>query len=193
MENITIWFSQLDGIMQVFWGCAIASSTVFVIQMLLLLLGMDSSDVDVDFDGPDTMDLGGGISLFTVKNFVNFFVGFGWAGISFRSVIPNNFLLVLAAVAVGSLFVAIFVLILRQLLKLESNGAFKAEECAGKIADVYLRIPAGGKGEGKIQISVNGSVYELPAYTEGDEISTGSKVRVMEVVGNGLMRVEPLK
>lgn len=193
MESLTLWFSQLDGIMQMFWGCAIASSVVFVIQAVLTLIGMDSTDIDVDFDGPDTMDLGGGLSLFTVKNFVNFFLGFGWAGVSFRSLIDSDFLLTLAAVGVGSLFVLVFVLLMKQLLKLETNGAFKPEYCVGKIADVYLRIPAGGAGEGKVQVSVNGSVYELSAYTEGEEIPTGFKVRVVEAPESGALKVERLK
>ena len=57
---------MLPALEQVFWVCAMISSFFFVIQLLLTLIGMDSSDVSVDFDGPDTMDLGGGVSLFTV-------------------------------------------------------------------------------------------------------------------------------
>ena len=70
-------YQSMDTWMQVFWGCAIVGSIIFIIQMVLTLIGMDSSDMDVDFDGGDTMDLGGGISLFSIKNFVNFIVGFG--------------------------------------------------------------------------------------------------------------------
>lgn len=190
MENFGIWYAQLDGIMQMFWGCALVASAIFAVQALLTLLGMDSSDMDVDFDGANTMDLGGGISLFTVKNFVNFFLGFGWAGVSFRSVIASDALLVLAAMVVGCAFVAVFVFILKQTRKLEANGAFRVQDCAGKVADVYLRIPAAGAGEGKVQISLNGSVHELPACTAGDEIPTGRKVRVVEVTDGGLLKVE---
>lgn len=190
METLSLWFSQLDGVMQVFWGCALVSSAIFVIQTVLTLIGMDSSDMDVDFDGANTMDLGGGISLFTIKNFINFFVGFGWAGISFRPLISNTFLLVLAAVAVGCLFVVMFLFILKQTGKLEANGAFKMTDCVGKVADVYLRIPAHGAGAGKVQISINGSVQEIQAYTEGGEIPTGSKVRVVEVAGGSTLKVE---
>ena len=69
-------FQSMDTWMQVFWGCAVIGSIIFIVQMVLTLVGMDSSDMDVDFDGADTMDLGGGISLFSIKNFVNFIVGF---------------------------------------------------------------------------------------------------------------------
>ena len=79
-SSMTLWenFQSMDSWMQVFWGCAIVGSAIFVVQMVLTLIGMDSSDMDVDFDGGDTMDLGGGISLFSIKNFVNFIVDFGW-------------------------------------------------------------------------------------------------------------------
>ena len=77
-------FQEMDTWMQVFWGCAIVGSIIFIIQMVLTLIGMDSSDMDVDFDGGDTMDLGGGISLFSIKNFVNFIVGFGCKKIDVR-------------------------------------------------------------------------------------------------------------
>ena len=108
MDNLISWYTELPVLLQVFWGCAILSSLVFVVQMILTLVGMDSSDVDVDFDGSDTMDLGGGLSLFTIKNFVGFLVGFGWAGVSFYGMIANRLLLVLAAFAVGCLFVFCF-------------------------------------------------------------------------------------
>ena len=90
-SSLTWWasFQDMDIWMQVFWGCAVVGSLIFIVQMVLTLVGMDSSDMDVDFDGGDTMDLGGGISLFSIKNFVNFLVGFGWGGVCFSEVIDN--------------------------------------------------------------------------------------------------------
>ena len=60
VDNFYNWFMMLPSLEQVFWVCAMISSFFFVIQLLLTLIGMDSSDVCVDFAGPDTMDLGGG-------------------------------------------------------------------------------------------------------------------------------------
>lgn len=185
------WFSGLQAIDQLFWGCALISSLLFLVQFILTLIGMDSSDVDVDFDGADTLDLGGGLSLFSIRNLVNFFMGFGWAGISFRPLIPNTVLLCAVSVIFGVCFVLMFFFVLRKTKRLEANGAFRIADCAGKTADVYLRIPGGRTGTGKVQISINGSVHEIDAVTDAAEmIPTGSKVRVAEVIGNNLLLVD---
>ncbi|MCM1312745.1 MAG: serine protease [Bacteroides sp.] len=192
METFSVWFGGLETMQQVFWVCALAGSAVFVIQLLLTLFGMDSSDIDIDFDAGDTLDLGGGLSLFSIRNLVNFFVGFGWAGVCLHSLISNALLLTLAATAVGLCFVWMFFFIYRQTRKLEANGAFRIEYCKGKVADVYLRIPENRSGRGKVQISVNGSVHELDAMTEGESVTTGSKVRVIDIVGGEMLVVEKI-
>lgn len=183
-------FQELDTWMQVFWVCAVVGTLIFVIQMVLTLVGMDSSDMDVDFDGGDTMDLGGGISLFSIKNFVNFIVGFGWAGVCLNGVIEQKWLLSLVAVLVGVAFVVMFFLIKRQTKKLEHNGAFQIEDCVGKTVDVYLRIPASKSGKGKVQVSLNGSVQEIGAMTEGESIASGQKVSVVSVIDRSTLLVK---
>lgn len=183
------WYSQLNPTMQVFWGCAIVGSVIFLVQAILTLLGMDSDldmDTDVDFSGGDTMDLGGGLSLFSIRNLVNFIVGFGWGGVCFSTVFGNKLVLAIISVLVGCVFVWIYFIIRKQTKKLESNGAFNINLCVGKVADVYLRIPAENKGLGKVQISVNGSIHEINAMTDGPELPSGSKVTVLEVVDNYL-------
>ena len=183
-------FQSMDTWMQVFWGCAVIGSIIFIVQMVLTLVGMDSSDMDVDFDGADTMDLGGGISLFSIKNFVNFIVGFGWGGVCFAGVIENKWLLTLVAVLVGVAFVLMFFFIKKQTKKLEHNGAFQIKDCVGKTVDVYLRIPANKGGKGKVQVSLNGSVQEFEAMTEGNSIASGQKVQVLSVVDGSTVLVK---
>ena len=180
----------MDSLQQVFWVCALLASAVFVVQLILTLMGMDHSDVDVDFDGSGTMDFGDGLSLFTTKNLVGFFMGFGWAGVCFAGNITNRFLLTLVAVLAGCLFVGMFVLIYKQTRKLDRNGAFSIQECLDKTASVYIRIPEGGMGKGKVQISIHGSVYELDALTDGDMIPSGQHVRIIGIVDSETVKVE---
>ena len=198
-ETFTTWFTALDGMQQMFWGCALVASTVFLVQMVLTMLGMDGHDVDVDFDtadfgdmDSDTMDMGGAVSLFSIRNMVNFFVGFGWAGISFHRLIPSPLLLVLVSVAVGCLFVWVFFLIKKQMKRFEANGAFDIKNCQGRTANVYLRIPGENAGKGKVQISVNGAFHEVDALTDGEAIAPGQKVRVVEIIDGETLRVSPL-
>ena len=189
MGELFAQYGAMPLLLQIFWGCAVVASLIFLVQMVLTLIGMDSSDMDVDFDGANTMDLGGGLNLFTIKNFIGFLVGFGWAGVCFYNSITSSVLLILVAVIVGLLFVGIFVVIYKQTKKLEHNGAFQIDEVKGTTVSVYLRIPAQGSGKGKVQVSQNGSVHELDALTDGEEIPSGAKVKVVEIVDNETVKV----
>lgn len=189
MEELINAFNALEPLQKIFWGCAGIASTLFLVQFVLTLFGMDHTDVDVDFDGSNTMDLGNGINIFSMKNLVNFILGFGWAGVCLKDTISSPFLLVLVSFLVGVAFVAMFVFIYMKTRKLETNGAFRIGDCLGRTAQVYLRIPAGGEGKGKIQISLNGSVQEFDAITEEDEIPSGITVKIIEVMEGEILKV----
>lgn len=177
----------MPAMLQVFWSCALISSAFFLLQTVLMLVGMDSGDLDVD---ADTLDLGGGLSLFSIKNLVNFFLGFGWAGVSLYDKVSSPVWLPALAVLVGLLFVVLFLFIAKKMMKLETNGAFRINDCRGLLADVYLRIPAHRRGVGKVQVSVQGSVHELDAMTEGEAIPTGAKVHICEIVDGKILLVQ---
>ncbi len=218
-SSLATWFSSLDTTMQLFWACALAASVVFIIQNVLMLMGIGGMDSDVDADVSTDFDVhtdvnGDGLgdtdissghtghegtlgyagifSLFTLRNFINFFLGFGWGGISLASSVENKGLLVFFSFLIGVLFVVVFALMLRAMLHLERNGSFQIKDCVGETANVYLRIPGEHKAAGKIQISINGSVHELNAFTDGDFLPTGTRVRVVSVIDSGSLLVEKL-
>ena len=194
MNDLLTWFQGLEPAAQVFWGCAIVSSAIFLIQAILTMIGMDHDmDFEVgDFDG-DTMDTGGAVSLFSIRSLVNFFVGFGWAGVSFYNDISSKAVLYFIAICVGCLFSYATIFLIKKMKKLEHNGAYKIADCVGKSCDVYLRIPAAGEGKGKVQISLNGSIHEFDAVSTGEAIATGKRVKVIAVEGNVLEVDEELK
>jgi hypothetical protein len=161
-----------------------------VIQFILSLCGMGDVDMDVDMSAGDGLDAATGMDLFSIKNVVIFFVGFGWAGISFREIIPQDGLLILAALACGCFFVASFIMIFKQLMKFEGNGAVNMSEAVGKKAEVYLRIPAKRNGKGKVQVSLNGVAREYDAVTNDDEmIPSGKIVDIIGSTGGGALLV----
>lgn len=194
MNELIQTFQSLTPSLQLFWGCAIVTSVIFLVQAVLTMIGTDMMDTDLDLDfsadaDGDTMDVGGGLSLFSFRNIVNFFLGFGWAGVCLHGVITSKVLLYLAAVVVGCIFVWIFFVLKRQTKKLESDGTVRLSMAVGKQADVYLRIPAACSAKGKIQISINGSIREYDAVTDGDAIPTGQKVVVRELVDDYTVKV----
>ncbi len=219
ITSLSHWFTSLDSTMQIFWACSIAASVVFVIQNALMLMGLGDMDSDVDADVSTDFDVhtdfdadghgdtdistghtghegtlgsAGIFSLFTLRNFINFFLGFGWGGVSLAPVVQNRALLVFLSVLSGLLFVAVFVVMFRFILRLERNGSFRIQDCVGQTASVYLRIPANHSAAGKVQVSVNGSVHEINAFTDGDFLPTGSRVRIVSVIDSGSLLVEKL-
>jgi hypothetical protein len=194
MTFFSDWFNQLDPTLRIFWGIAIFSSIVVIIQMTMSFAGMgdiDSGDADVDFStDTDSLDDAGSMHLLSIRNIFYFLLGFGWAGISLWNTIPDTIVLTAAAVLVGCLFVAVFIFLFRQMMKLQSNGAFNVNDAVGKLCDVYLRIPGQNQGQGKVQISFNGSVQELDARTQGQPLPSGTKVRVLRVIDKKVLEVE---
>lgn len=185
------WFNSLEPMLKVYWGMAIVASIIFAIQTLISLVGgdvFDNTDFDVDSGHGDM-----GVShFFSVRNLVNFLLGAGWGGVCFYSTITSKTLLMLVAVACGVVFVLLFFLLLRILLKLSKDNTFQLVETLDKNASVYLTIPENRLGKGKIQISVRGSFHEIDAVTEGGKIHTGDNVRVTQIIDNQTVVVEKI-
>lgn len=186
------WFSNLEPGIKIYWIIALVSSVVFLIQTIVSFIGIGDFDTDLDVGGGDGMDSSGFSDLLSMRNAINFLLGLGWGGVCFYDVIPNGFLLAIVAILCGLAFVAIFVYVFKKMMKLESNGAFDINTAMGQTCDVYLRIPANRTGAGKVQISFNGSVQELDAVTDGDMIPSGTKVTIVEILNNKILRVEKL-
>ena len=181
------WFNSLEPTLKIYWGIAIVASVIFAIQTIISLFGGDVfDDIDFDTDG----DAGGVSHFFSVRNLVNFLLGAGWGGVCFYSTISSKALLAVIAVLFGIIFVLIFFGLVKILLKLSKDNTFRLAETLDKTADVYLPIPANKSGKGKIQISVRGSFHEIDAITAGEKITTGAKVRVVEIIDNQAVLVE---
>lgn len=188
-------FNSLDAAQKVFWIIAGSASLVFLIQTIMTFIGL-GGDTDVDA-GPMDADMGdmvedGGLNgVFSFRNLINFLLGYGWTGVLMYDTVSPMWLLQFVAIGVGLLFVLAFVFMFRQVMKLAHDGSFHMDEAIGLNADVYLRIPAARSGRGEVQVSVKGSVHEIDAITDRKEmIPTGSQVRIVEVLGNDLLRVE---
>ncbi len=187
-------FNSLEPLQKFFWVIALCASLVFLIQTIMTFVGL-GTDADVDagpMDGSiDSMEDGSLSGVFSFRNLINFLLGYGWAGALLFSSIEKKWLLQVVAIAVGLVFVLAFVFMFRQVMKLSHDGSFKLQEAVGLKADVYLRIPAGRSGRGKVQVSVKGSVHEVDAVTDSDaEIATGGHVEILAVLGDDLLLVK---
>lgn len=184
------FFTELEPLLRTFWYIAIPASVIFIIQTIMTFVGADASDgtaadFNGDFDGTDAP-----FQLFSFRNLINFLLGFGWSGISLYGVIKSPVLLIIVSLIIGCAFVYMFFLVISQLMKLSENDTFKLANTLNKTAEVYLTIPANRTGKGKILVSVNGSVHELEAITEGEKINSGAMVRVAKIENENTLVVE---
>ncbi len=198
---ITSWWISLSLAMKILWGVTLAASLIFIIQSVMTFLGADSGDggIDADFDGGFDSEVAdaaveGGTNLYTFRNFVNFTLGFGWSAILLQEKITSIPLLLIVSAVIGVALVAAVMYLFKWLSSMQQSGNINLYKTAvGCSGTVYIPIPGERKGEGKVQISINGSVREYNALTDGDALKTTTPIRVVEVLGPGTLLVEPLE
>lgn len=199
---IAEWWTSLSVLLKILWGITLASSLVFIIETIMTFIGADAGDtgldgVDTDFDGPDNamdgVDGTSGMNLYTFRNFVNFFLGFGWTSVLLYEQIASKALLFALAFLVGVVLVAIVMYLFKWLSTMQQSGNINvwksAVGCHGK---VYLTIPGERAGVGKVQITINNAVREYDALTDGETLRTGAAVKVVEVIDASTLLVEEM-
>jgi hypothetical protein len=174
--------NQLEPLLRTFWYVAIPSSLIFLVQTIMTFAGGHHGDgFDGSFDHHDGGHDGDGFQIFSFRNLINFLLGFSWTGISLYATIGNHIALTALAVLVGVGFVWMFFFMIKQLQRLSEDNSFKLESTIGKEVEVYLKIPAKRQGRGKVLVSVKGATHELEAMTDGEEIPSGGKGKVVAI------------
>lgn len=176
---------------KILWGTAIGSSFVFVIQSIMTFTGMDSHDgTGAEFHGHEGDS--SPFQLFSFRNFINFLLGFSWAGISLSNFVESKALIAFLATLGGLLLVAAVMLIFYYMSRLGESGNISTAEAVGKTGVVYVPIMGNRARTGKIQLALRGALREFDALTEGDTLKTGEPVRVQSVIEGNLLLVKKI-
>lgn len=198
------WWNGIPSFEKVFWYFAIPFSVVFIIQLILTFMGMnDDTDVgddhsmfdhsdahDLDLDSGESLDGMSSFHFFTVRNFIIFFTVFGWTGIVGANSNLSNTVTIILSILLGLIVMAIVSGIFYLTNKLVENGTMSLANAMHCIGEVYITIPANGNGVGKVSITLQGSLREIEAMTEGDEIKSGELIEVIGAVNNQVLVVE---
>ena len=192
------WWNALASIEQVFWGIAIIFSILFIIQFVLSLIGLDfDHDVDldthVDVTHVDSFQVDSDFTLLSVRSIIAFFTFFGWTGILVLNAGGTLFATLGFSTLSGLASMFIVGYMMYAFSKLEQQGNMDINEALYNTGEVYLPIPSNKNGQGKIHINIQGSIREMDAVTKGSLLPTGSKVRVIDIMNNELLVVEPLE
>lgn len=200
-----------------FLFCAVIAGAIFVLQFALVLIGFGGEGADFDVDMPDAGDvdfdigdvgesgfdtdgdgvhdhgstfLFGVISLRTVVAAVTFF---GLAGMASMSADQGPYVALPIALIAGASAMFVVHFLMRSLSKLSQDGKLRIRNAVGKTATVYIPIAAHNASPGKIQVRLQGRLVEVIAMNgTPDTLATGTNVRVVGVVSNSVVQVEPI-
>ena len=175
------WYKTLSVLEQVYFWLGIVATVFLIIQIIMLCFTSLGGDVDIDGDGDIDVDTDSGVSIFTVKSITAFFAVGCWAGLLTCALCADNlqWVSVISAIVGGAAAMAVVVLLMRAMLKLQSNGAFQPEKLVGKSATVYVSIPAERSGRGKITLTAQGKFMELDAMTDGARLTVDEAVEII--------------
>ncbi len=158
---------------------------------------MPGGDADLDFDvggsgvghHVDSSWLFGVISVRTVVAALAFF---GLAGLAAQQAEASKLTTLVVAVASGVVAMYVVYWVMRGLASMKSDGTARIQRAVGKHATVYVPIPGGESGAGKIQMSLQNRTMEYLAMTSGEKLSSGTKVVVVGLITPTTLEVQPV-
>ena len=117
-------------------------------------------------------------------------MGFGWLGLAgLKGGTEWGPLMInIVAVAGGAGMVWVLAMLLRGVASLQSSGNVSIQSAAGHEGDVYLTVPgAGGRGQVRVTVENRQRIYN--AVTTGEDLPTGTRVRVVKVNDDNTLTV----
>lgn len=177
---------------KVYWAMAIPFSFGLLIILVTTFIGgdVDGGGVDAEIEA----DHGAGVQFFTLKNLIGFFTIMGWTGIACINLGLGGAATVLISLGAGLAMMTAMAYLFFGMSRMVQDGTLKMERAIGRTGSVYMPIPAQRNGMGKVQITVQGSLRELDALTDHtSDITTGTMVRVSELIDGHMLLVAPLQ
>ncbi len=189
------WWSSIPAFEKLFWYFALPFTLIFLVQLILTMIGIDWHDGS-SFEVHDGVDIGhdadfiSGFRLFTLRNFIIFFTGFGWAGIFAVHAGLGPILTIIIAFITGLFLMFAVAGMFYLITKLNESGTISLSNAVNATGRVYLPIPSRRSGTGQVQITVQGSMREIEAITDEDNLPTGTPVQVTQVINNEILLVK---
>ena len=167
--------------------CAVAGGAVLLLQIVLTLIGIEGHAIGLHAD----IDTGEALNLLSVRALAAGVAFFGLAGLAVRSAGMGWWAAMPAAVLTGigaSLGVAV---LMRGMLRLQSDGTVSLDRAIGQSGTVYLQIPGGRAGTGKIHLALQGRTVECQAVSAHEFLPTGTRVVVIDTIDSDTVEVAP--
>lgn len=180
------WWKALESSSQAFLSMAIVSSLLLVMLIAIHLMGLEQeaeSDIKTQSDRKR--------QLFDARMILVFFTLFSWMIVIFTFVqlsIP-------AALLIATLVASAISFSSRYLIKrwLTQNEKMGMADLLQQTGEVLQSIPPHRNGFGKVYLSLPEAPFQIEAITAGQELRPGAHVRVIDVIDDRIILVEPIE
>lgn len=187
--DLAIWWQALSGAEQWFWAIGLISNALFAVYLIMQFAGGHDTDVH---DG-DVPDLDAGFTILSLRSLLAFGMFMGYTGVVALRLGGGWLTALIAGVTAGVLAAWLAWRLLRIILRLQSSGTLNMQNAIGQTGEVYLAIPAGMHGAGKVMVEVQGALREMDAVSEEASIPNGQPVLVVGLTDEGALIVQPFK
>jgi membrane protein implicated in regulation of membrane protease activity len=130
-------------------------------------------------------------SFISLRSVVAGLTFFGLAGLASReSGLSTEWTMAIALLSGLAAMYAV-TMIMKAFGKLAHDGTVRIQNALGKRGTVYIPIPGGKAGAGKVQLKVQNRVVEYAAVTsEPDKLPTGTQVEVVDITNSNVLEVK---
>lgn len=175
-----------------FLTCAVVGAVILCAQLVLGIVGGDHDgaihDGGVHNDAPAA-----GLQLFSARALSAAVAFFGIGALAASSLHWPSPLAVLAGAALGGAAMFGVAYMMRTMLRFEHDGSIRIYRAIGEAATVYVPVPAGMSGAGKVSLTLQGRTVEYQAMTsEGHHLPTGTSVVIVDVRNDDTVEVATL-
>ena len=195
LDFVNAWWDALSATLKIFYGIAIGAGVVLGLQMITAFLFGGSGAEAGDFSGAGGLDHHEpGVGVLSLRSITAFFTGFGWTAIGFlRMGLTLPVVLLFAGLTgLGMMFLIYYMM--KNLMRLSASGTLDYANAVGQPGTVYVTIPPAKGPGGQVETMIQGRLVTAEAMQRGIEpLKPGTKVQVIEKVGNSTLIVEPVE
>jgi hypothetical protein len=174
-----------------FLFCAVGGGTLILCQLVAGLVGL-GADHDTDHDHDTDQDHAGNwfVGMLSVRTISAAFLFFGLGGLTARHYGAEELAAFGIALGAGAAALYAVAMMMRSVAGLKHDGTARVERAVGHTGTVYLRVPGAKAGPGKVHLMLQNRTVEYQAVTGGNELPTGTPVRIVAIVNSDTVEVE---
>tara|TARA_B100000700_G_C14988664_1_gene830156 strand:- start:792 stop:1397 length:606 start_codon:yes stop_codon:yes gene_type:complete len=186
-----IGLGDVTGLDLIFGITALVGTVLFLIWFVLMMLGGVMGDVGEAIFGADIgMDADLSFKALTFQGIAAFMMMFGLVGLWVSRGTDSQAMGIIVGGGAGGASMFAVSKIMTLFKEMETSGTADINNAIGETGEVYMRIPANGKGQ--VQVPLQGTLRTLDAMSATNEkIDTGTLIVVTKVLA-GVLVVKPL-